>query len=111
MEARNAIVTGASYGIGEHIARALAARRVNLLLVARSEAELARLAAELRTRHTKVEFAAIDLGGPRAADEVARRRRPSWEPSTSSSTTPRSNCSAAFTPSTPTRSRPSFVST
>jgi short-subunit dehydrogenase len=72
MDARNAIVTGASYGIGEHIARALAARRVNLLLVARSEAELARLAAELRTRHTKVAFAAIDLADPRAADRVAQ---------------------------------------
>jgi short-subunit dehydrogenase len=44
MEPRNAIVTGASHGIGQYIARALAARHMNLLLVARSEAELARLA-------------------------------------------------------------------
>ena len=39
MEPRNAIVTGASHGIGQYIARALAARRMNLLLVARSQAE------------------------------------------------------------------------
>ncbi|TML61613.1 MAG: SDR family NAD(P)-dependent oxidoreductase, partial [Actinobacteria bacterium] len=47
MDARNAILTGASHGIGPYIARALAARGTNLLLVARSEPELARLAREL----------------------------------------------------------------
>ncbi len=36
MEPRNAIVTGASHGVGQYIARALAARHMNLLLVARS---------------------------------------------------------------------------
>jgi short-subunit dehydrogenase len=71
MEPRNAIVTGASHGIGQYIARALAARRMNLLLVARSEAELVRLANELRTRDTNVAVAAIDLGCRQAADQVA----------------------------------------
>ena len=70
MEPRNAIVTGASHGIGQYIARALAARRMNLLLVARSEAELARLAGELGGA-IKVSAAAIDLGGPQAAQQVA----------------------------------------
>src|SRR5215471_16929455 len=70
MEPRNAIVTGASHGIGQYIARALAARRMNLLLVARSEAELARLAGELGGA-IKVSVAAIDLGGPQAARQVA----------------------------------------
>ena len=70
MEPRNAIVTGASHGIGQYIARALAARNINLLLVARSEAELGRLAAELRS-DIKVSAAAIDLGGPQAARQVA----------------------------------------
>jgi len=70
MQPRNAIVTGASHGIGPYIARALAARHMNLLLVARSEAELAHLAAELRT-DIKVSTAAIDLGAPRAARQVA----------------------------------------
>jgi short-subunit dehydrogenase len=71
MEPRNAIVTGASHGIGQYIARALAARRMNLLLVARSEAELVRLARELRTCDTAVAVAAIDLGGRQAAHQVA----------------------------------------
>ena len=71
MEPRNAIVTGASHGIGQYIARALAARRMNLLLVARSEAELVRLARELRTCDTAVAVAAIDLAGRQAAHQVA----------------------------------------
>jgi short-subunit dehydrogenase len=70
MEPRNAIVTGASHGIGQYIARALAARTMNLLLVARSEDELARLAGELGGA-IKVSTAAIDLGGPQAARQVA----------------------------------------
>ena len=69
MEPRNAIVTGASHGIGQYIARALADRPMNLLLVARSEAELGRLAGELGGA-TKVSVAAIDLGGPQAARQV-----------------------------------------
>jgi short-subunit dehydrogenase len=70
MEPHNAIVTGASHGIGQYIARALAARQMNLLLVARSGAELARLATELGGA-IKVSTAAIDLGGPQAAQQVA----------------------------------------
>jgi uncharacterized protein len=71
VEPQNAIVTGASHGIGEYIARGLAARRMNLLLVARSESELARLADELRSKDTKVAIAAVDLGKPGAAAQVA----------------------------------------
>jgi short-subunit dehydrogenase len=70
MQPCNAIVTGASHGIGPYIARALADRHMNLLLVARSEAELRRLAAELST-DSKVSIAAMDLGAPRAAQQVA----------------------------------------
>ena len=70
MQPCNAIVTGASHGIGPYIARALAERHMNLLLVARSEAELRSLAHELST-DVKVSTAAIDLGAPRAAQQVA----------------------------------------
>ena len=70
MEPRNAIVTGASHGIGQHIARALAPH-MNLLLVARSEAELARLARELQTDGSKAAVAAVDLGDPGAARQIA----------------------------------------
>lgn len=45
---RVAIVTGASKGIGVHIARALAAEKAHLVLAARSGAELETLAVELR---------------------------------------------------------------
>jgi short-subunit dehydrogenase len=71
MQSRNAIITGASRGIGTYIARALATEGSNLLLVARSEPELAHLAEELRSRGTTVSYAAIDLADPQAADRVA----------------------------------------
>jgi short-subunit dehydrogenase len=70
VEARNAIVTGASHGIGVYIARALAARGLNLLLVARSEGELACVAEELGGGEAKVAFAAVDLADPAAAQRV-----------------------------------------
>src|SRR5437879_1423798 len=70
MEPSNAIVTGASHGIGPYIARALAARGLDLLLVARSETELVRLAQELRSRDTKVAVAAVDLADRGAAEQV-----------------------------------------
>ncbi len=46
-----ALITGASSGIGECLARALAARQRNLVLVARSKAKLETLAAEFRAAH------------------------------------------------------------
>lgn len=71
MEGRNAIVTGASRGIGTYIARALAARGVNLLLVARSEPELARLATQLRSDAVTVGYVAVDLADASAPEQVA----------------------------------------
>jgi short-subunit dehydrogenase len=71
METRTAIVTGASYGIGEHIARELAVRGFELLLVARSGPKLARLADELRRQGRKVGLAPIDLGDRDAAERIA----------------------------------------
>jgi short-subunit dehydrogenase len=75
MEARTAIVTGASRGIGVHIARALAERGFDLLLVARSEAELACVARELEGHGAKVSIAAIDLADAHAARRVAEAAR------------------------------------
>ena len=69
MNARTAIVTGASRGIGVYIARELAARGLNLLLVARSEQELLRVADELRGHGSTIAVAAVDL-----ADRDAARR-------------------------------------
>src|SRR5256885_460416 len=70
MEGRNAIITGASRGIGVYIAQALAARGLNLLLVARSEAELARVARELRGRGNTIAVAAVDLSERDAAGRI-----------------------------------------
>ena len=76
METRNAILTGASHGIGPYIARALADRDMNLLLVARSEPELARLAKELRSRGRVAAVARSILPIPRQPGRLPRRRPP-----------------------------------
>ena len=70
MDRKRVIVTGASRGLGVHIARGLAARGDDLLLVARSETDLVRVAKELKTHETKVATAAVDLAGPRAAELI-----------------------------------------
>lgn len=59
-----AIVTGASHGIGSHIARALAAQGMTLVLTARTEPELAALARELEAGGTAALPVAADLTRP-----------------------------------------------
>jgi len=66
--AARAVVTGASSGIGEQLARELAARGHSLILVARRVARLEALAQELRSRHqVRIELRPCDL-----ADREAR---------------------------------------
>jgi uncharacterized protein len=66
------LITGASSGIGESFARALAARRHNLVLVARSQAKLEALAGELRTAFKiQAEPVTLDLSVPGAAAKLA----------------------------------------
>lgn len=69
--ASRAVVTGASQGIGEAIARRLALYGHNLLLVARREEVLNKLADELQRRHgVTVDVYPCDLSDRRELDEL-----------------------------------------
>jgi short-subunit dehydrogenase len=73
-QGRTALVTGASSGIGEAFARALAARGMSLVLVARNREALERLSQELHhAHHTQVELIVADLS--KEADVAAVPRQ------------------------------------
>jgi len=66
-----ALITGASKGIGKAMAIALAKRKVNLLLAARSATALGDLQLEIQTTYgITVDSLAIDLTGPNAASDL-----------------------------------------
>lgn len=68
---KTALITGASMGIGEVFARELAARGMNLVLVARSADKLQKLRNELRQKHQiRAEVLAIDLTREKAAADI-----------------------------------------
>jgi short-subunit dehydrogenase len=73
-----ALVTGASRGLGRYFACELAAKKRNLVLVARSSEKLDTIAKDLRSKHgVNVEVIVLDLGQPGAgsilADELTAR--------------------------------------
>jgi short-subunit dehydrogenase len=70
--AETALITGASGGIGEALARLLAAAHIDVVLVARSAGKLSALAADLERAHGVRTFVlAQDLASPTAADAIA----------------------------------------
>jgi short-subunit dehydrogenase len=71
-----AVVTGASKGLGKYFARALAARKQNLVLVARSKDKLEALASELRDTHgVLAEPVQMDLASAGAGLMLAQNLR------------------------------------
>ncbi len=65
------LITGASAGLGEGFAKALAAKKKNLLLVARREERLAALAVQLeRACNVSVKTIAADLSAPDGAEKL-----------------------------------------
>jgi uncharacterized protein len=71
-QSATALVTGASAGIGDAIARELASRGHGVTLVARREERLRTLAGELSQRHgVRADAIAVDLGDPAARERLA----------------------------------------
>jgi len=66
-----AMVTGASRGLGAALGRALAREGARVALVARGEAELEAVAAEIRANGGEAHALAGDVGEPRAAVALA----------------------------------------
>jgi short-subunit dehydrogenase len=71
-----AIVAGASEGVGAASADALAARGLNLLLIARGPERLEAFATDIRSRHqAEVRTLSLDLTGPGASEKIISAAR------------------------------------
>ncbi|HXB66508.1 MAG TPA: SDR family NAD(P)-dependent oxidoreductase [Solirubrobacteraceae bacterium] len=73
LRGRTALVTGASGGLGAHLARRLAREGMDVGLVARREPELAALAEELQTLGVRAAALPVDLADLSQIDPLAER--------------------------------------
>ncbi len=73
LRGRTALVTGASGGLGAHLARCLAREGMNVALTARREPELAELAAELEKLGVRAAALPIDLSDLGQIDPLIER--------------------------------------
>src|SRR4051812_12607888 len=66
-----AVIAGASEGLGAEFARQIAARGVNVVLLARRAEKLTEVATEVRARSgVEVRIASVDLAGANVLEEV-----------------------------------------
>jgi short-subunit dehydrogenase len=75
------LVTGASGGIGEAVVRKLAARKHNLILVARNAEKLAEISKQLQDQYgVRVHYIAADLSRPDTASQIfLETQNQKWE--------------------------------
>ena len=72
LRGRKALVTGASKGIGRACAEALAEEGCDVVLVSRTEADLAKARSEIASKHNvAVRYFALDLSDSRNVDKLA----------------------------------------
>ena len=73
---KRALITGASSGLGLEFADLLAAQKVDLVLVARRQEPMQKLACDLRRKYgVDVLVEAIDLASPGAAGRLKKQSR------------------------------------
>lgn len=70
---KKAIITGASRGIGRAVALALAKEGVHLGLIARTEADLEKIVAEVKDDNVEVAIAAADVGSQAEVDAAVAK--------------------------------------
>ncbi|MEI7447625.1 MAG: SDR family NAD(P)-dependent oxidoreductase, partial [Burkholderiales bacterium] len=78
LSGRGIVVTGAASGIGEGLARALAARGAKLLLADRDAARLDAVAESLRAAGADCDAMACDVADPGTAPALAARALERW---------------------------------
>ncbi len=78
LDGKTALVTGASQGIGEAIARRLAGQGAKVVLAARNESKLAALAAEITAQGGSAHVLALDVSAPESVPERIKSLPPEF---------------------------------